>query len=105
MFRSVVPNMRWTGRAVVLLGAMATALLVVTSITIVALLLIAVGCAGSGQQQEEAAKRRVIPIHTMERISPDEIRNGKIAFDLHDEAAPILQDPEGGAWANRISGP
>jgi TolB protein len=36
-----------------------------------------------------------MPTQPCERIDPDGIRNGKIAFDLADEVAPVVQDPEG----------
>lgn len=41
----------------------------------------------------------VMPTQPCQGIDPDGIRNGKIAFDLHDEAAPVVQDPEGGIAA------
>jgi Tol biopolymer transport system component len=37
-----------------------------------------------------------MPTQYCKRIDLDGIRNGKIAFDLADEAVPVLQDPEGG---------
>jgi dipeptidyl aminopeptidase/acylaminoacyl peptidase len=43
----------------------------------------------------ERTELSVMPAQPCERIDPDRIRNGKIAFDLADEAAPVVQDPEG----------
>ena len=37
----------------------------------------------------------IMPTQPCEWIDPDAIRNGKIAFDLADEAVPVVQDPEG----------
>ena len=38
---------------------------------------------------------RGAPTQPCEGIDPDGIRNGKIAFDLADEAVPVAQDPKG----------
>jgi Tol biopolymer transport system component len=77
--------------------------------TMTVLLSLPVGCAQGGRQKadggsnsdrlqatrQEGGHASTVRTQPCERIDPDGIRNGKIAFDLADEAAPVVQDPEG----------
>ena len=51
---------------------------------------------GKGDQHQADQQQAKQPC---EGIHPGAIRKGKIAFDLADEAAPVVQDPEGGIAA------
>ena len=50
---------------------------------------------GIATHPAERTTPSVMPKQPCEGIHPDAIRNGKIAFDLADEALPVIQDPKG----------